>query len=69
MDASVPSSAYASALAPLIHDTLVFAAISYRLAQISYEETLPGVLKAAIFGKYLPKFTKGLLHDGQRYYL
>lgn len=69
IDANVPRSAYASVLAPLIHDTLVFAAISYRLGQNSYKETLPGVLKAAISGKYLPKFTKGLLHDGQRYYL
>lgn len=66
----IPNSAYAAILAPLIHDTLVFIAITWRLAHNAYIDiTLQEGLRVAVFGKYLPAFTKGLLLDGQRYYL
>ncbi|KAF8198097.1 hypothetical protein BJ912DRAFT_845793 [Pholiota molesta] len=72
-DADVPSSAYAAIIAPLVHDTLVFIAISWRLTQNAHLDSDRGKLsegfKVAIFGKYLPQFTRGLLLDGQRYYL
>lgn len=72
-DADVPSSAYAAIIAPLVHDTLVFIAISWRLTRNAHIDSDSGKLsegfKVAIFGKYLPQFTRGLLLDGQRYYL
>jgi hypothetical protein len=69
-DASVPSFAFAAIFAPLIHDTLVFFAITWRLAQNSHVNmTFKDGIKVALFGKYLPAFTRGMLIDGQRYYL
>lgn len=67
-DAFVPNTAYAAIIAPLVHDTLVFIAISWRLVQNAHVDTKEG-LKVAVWGKYLPHFTRGLLLDGQRYYL
>ena len=55
---------------PLINDTLVFLAISWRLSRISYDPyTLESGIRFLIFGDYLPVFSKGLLKDGQAYYL
>lgn len=68
-DASVPSAVYAAVVAPLVHDTLVFAAISWRLVSISHVQGFKDGWRVAAFGQYLPTFTKGLLLDGQRYYL
>ncbi|KAF9475472.1 hypothetical protein BDN70DRAFT_840892 [Pholiota conissans] len=69
-DADVPISAYAAIIAPLVHDTLVFMAISWRLVQNAHVQmNVKEGFKVAVFGEYLPKFTKGLLLDGQRYYL
>ncbi|KAF8199057.1 hypothetical protein BJ912DRAFT_950735, partial [Pholiota molesta] len=70
VDVDVPNSAYAGIFAPLIHDTMVFLAISWRLARNSHMEmNFQEGIKVAIFGRYLPTFTKSLLRDGQRYYL
>ena len=61
-----------SIIIPLINDTLVFLAISWRLSRISYD---PYTLKSAsgikffIFGDYLPEFSKAMFRDGQAYYL
>ncbi|TFK41526.1 hypothetical protein BDQ12DRAFT_764936 [Crucibulum laeve] len=53
-----------------IHDTLVFLAISWRLFSISHvENDARRGLKVIVFGRYLPAFSKALLHDGQVYYL
>lgn len=69
-DADVPNSSYAAIFAPLIHDTFVFIAISYRLTQNAHMDVdLKDGFKIAMFGKYLPTFTQSLLKDGQRYYL
>ena len=55
---------------PLINDTLVFLAISWRLYRNSYDPyTLNGGIRVLIFGDYLPVFSKVLLQDGQAYYL
>ena len=60
----------AGQIAPLVYDTLVFIAISWRLSRVAYEEMgIKGNLKAMIFGEGLPAFTKSLLVDGQLYYL
>ncbi|KJA24849.1 hypothetical protein HYPSUDRAFT_183143 [Hypholoma sublateritium FD-334 SS-4] len=70
VDEDVPNSAYAAIIAPLVHDTLVFIAISWRLVQNArVEGDFKENLQVAMFGKYLPAFSKGLLLDGQRYYL
>ena len=70
VDADVPNSSYAAIFAPLIHDTLVFVAISWRLTQNAHMElNFKEGFKIAAFGKYLPAFTQSLLKDGQRYYL
>ena len=70
VDEDVPNSAYAAIIAPLVHDTLVFIAISWRLVQNAHiEGDFKLNFQMAMFGKYLPAFSKGLLLDGQRYYL
>lgn len=59
-----------SGILPFIHDTFVFLAISYKLAQNAHNEsTLRTGLRAALFGEYLPAFSRSLLLDGQQYYL
>lgn len=68
-DNNVPSGAYAAVTAPLVHDTLVFAAISWRLLQNAHAQGFKEGWRVALFGQYLPTFTKGLLLDGQKYYL
>jgi hypothetical protein len=55
---------------PLINDTLVFLAITWRLSRLSYDPlSLHGGFRFMIFGDYLPVFSKVLLRDGQAYYL
>ena len=57
---------------PLINDTLVFLAITWRLSRNSYEPgpyTLKSGIRFLIFGDYLPVFSKALFRDGQAYYL
>ncbi|KAF9471757.1 hypothetical protein BDN70DRAFT_887762 [Pholiota conissans] len=70
IDADVPNAVYAAILSPLIHDTLVFIAITYRLVKNAHMEMgFKDGVAVAISGKYLPVFTRGLLKDGQKYYL
>ena len=70
IDADVPPVTYAGLLSPLIHDTLVFVAISWRLVTNAHREMgLKEGIQTALYGKYLPSFTRGLLKDGQKYYL
>jgi len=60
----------ATTIIPLVNDTLVFLAISWRLSLNShYPETLESGIRLLIFGDYLPAFSKALLQDGQAYYL
>jgi hypothetical protein len=62
--------AVAASIVPLINDTLIFLAISWRLSRISYDPlSLQGGFRFMIFGDYLPVFTRALLRDGQIYYL
>jgi hypothetical protein len=57
-------------ITPLINDTLVFLAITWRLSCNSYaRHTLKNGFKFLVFGDYLPVFSKVLLQDGQAYYL
>ena len=55
---------------PFVHDTIVFWATSWALSQNSYsDDSAKGRMEAMFLGKYLPTFSKCLLHDGQAYYL
>ncbi|KAF8198096.1 hypothetical protein BJ912DRAFT_1055748 [Pholiota molesta] len=49
-DADVPSSAYAAIIAPLVHDTLVFIAISWRLTQNAHIDSDGGKLSEGFKG-------------------
>ncbi|KDR72366.1 hypothetical protein GALMADRAFT_229145 [Galerina marginata CBS 339.88] len=60
----------AAAITPLVHDTLVFLAISWRLMMNSYIDiSLKGGVRTLFFGEYLPALSRALLQDGQVYYL
>ena len=55
---------------PLINDTLVFLAMTWRLSRNSYAcRTLEHDVRVFVFGDYLPMFSKAMLQDGQAYYL
>ncbi|PPQ70819.1 hypothetical protein CVT24_001036 [Panaeolus cyanescens] len=60
----------AAAIIPLVNDTLVFLAISWRLmtnTHVDYD--IRSGVKTLMFGEYLPAFSKTLFQDGQAYYL
>ena len=60
----------ATTIIPLINDTLVFMAITWRLSCNSYaRHTIKNGIRFLVFGDYLPVFSKALLQDGQAYYL
>lgn len=61
----------ASVLIPLVNDTLIFVATSFRLMQSGLPEDakIKDVLKAAVSGDGLTVFARGLFRDGQVYYL
>jgi len=57
-------------ISPFVHDTIVFFATSWALSKSSYpHDNAKGKLQAMFLGKYLPTFSKSILHDGQAYYL
>ncbi|KAF8808739.1 hypothetical protein BYT27DRAFT_7096258 [Phlegmacium glaucopus] len=62
--------AAAASVIPLINDTLVFLAMSWRLCRNSYAcRTFRHDFRIFFFGDYLPVFSKAMLQDGQAYYL
>ncbi|CAA7262449.1 unnamed protein product [Cyclocybe aegerita] len=71
--ANVPKYVGAAVIIPLINDTLVFLAISWQLMRgaprKARERTEKIRLWSALRGDYLPSFSRGLLQDGQVYYL
>ena len=72
LDSVVNPFVAAVTIIPLINDTVVFVAISWRLSRNSYDSssyTLNGGIRLLIFGDYLPVFSKVILQDGQAYYL
>ncbi|KAF9457887.1 hypothetical protein BDZ94DRAFT_161019 [Collybia nuda] len=56
-----------------VFDTCVFFAVTWRLSNIQLSVLnnggSPSKMRLDIFGKYLPAFTRALLHDGQEYYM
>jgi hypothetical protein len=61
--------ATAASIIPLINDTLVFLAISWRLSYDPLSRLGGFRFTGMIFGDYLPVFSQALLRDGQIYYL
>ena len=55
---------------PLVNDTLVFLAITWRLMGHAHADNSIGTgFRVFAFGKYMPTLSKALLQDGQVYYL
>lgn len=53
-----------------VHDTLVFLATSWAFLPISYGDIdITNGLKVLVTGRYLPAFSRSILHNGQAYYL
>jgi hypothetical protein len=70
IDGRVKSYVTIATILPVTNDTLVFLAITWRLYRNSYARpTLRHNLQVLIFGHYLPRFSRAMLHDGQAYYL
>ena len=60
----------ATTITPMINDTFVFLAISWRLFSNSYDPySLRSGIRVLVYGDYLPLFSKVLFRDGQAYYL
>ncbi|KAF8166292.1 hypothetical protein K438DRAFT_1984337 [Mycena galopus ATCC 62051] len=69
---TVSGKPYAGAIGitPLIHDTVVFLSISWRLLGNSSRGYGGRVnVRGFLTGEYLPRFSKAVLQDGQIYYL
>jgi hypothetical protein len=55
---------------PLFHETLVFIATAWAFQRNSYTDiNFTNGFKVMLMGKFLPAFSKSLLHDGQAFYL
>ncbi|KDR70732.1 hypothetical protein GALMADRAFT_127627 [Galerina marginata CBS 339.88] len=69
--ANVPSYLSASGAITLAFDTLVYLAISWKLTRDRYisQHRSTGGMLSLFSGQNLPMFSKGLLQDGQVYYL
>lgn len=67
----LPDYTVVASIIPFVYETIVFSAISMRLATVSMTEPSTGKewMKLALFGDYLPAFSKAMLQDGQLYYL
>ena len=63
-------SIWAAAIIPLIHDTLGFCAVTWRLTKNArIDPTFKTGFNVLVFGHYLPAFSRALLQDGQKYFL
>jgi len=70
INASLQDYVQAAAIIPLVNDTLVFLAISWRLVLNSHlDNTLKDGARMLFFGVHMPAFSRSLLQDGQVYYL
>ena len=60
----------AGAITPLINDSIIFFAISWRLGYNTWaRRTVKNGIRAMVFGEYLPAFSRSMLQDGQIYFL
>jgi hypothetical protein len=66
----IESFTMAIVFAPLVHDTLVCFATSWKFLYNSHEElNIKNGFKVMFLGRHLPVFSKSVLRDGQAYYL
>ncbi|KAF7289027.1 hypothetical protein HMN09_01350600 [Mycena chlorophos] len=65
INTGVKSYVGSTAITPLLHDTSIFLAISWRLYMNSHSRDV----RTFVTGKSLPSFSRALLKDGQLYYL
>jgi len=57
-------------IVPLVYDTLVLLAVAVGLAMNTHlEPTLKQGIRTAMYGDYLPAFSRAMLRDNQMYYL
>jgi hypothetical protein len=62
--------AIACIIVPLVNDTLVLLAVTVGLAMNTHPETtLKQGIRMAMYGDYVPAFSRALLRDNQMYYL
>jgi len=69
---ALPKYAIMVSVLPFVNDTLIFVAITMRLAgspDTSYTPRGGSWIRVVLFGEYLPHFSKAMLRDGQAYYL
>ena len=68
---NLPQYVVVASVLPLVNDTLVFVAITFRLAGTPNwnASTSQSWIKVVLLGEYLPNFSKAMLRDGQAYYL
>ena len=59
-----------SVIVPLINDTLVLLAVTAGLVMNTHlDPTLKQGIRMAMYGNYLPAFSRAMLRDNQMYYL
>ena len=57
-------------IVPVVNDTLVLLAVTVGLAMNTHlEPTLKQGIRTAMYGDYLPAFSRAMLRDNQMYYL
>lgn len=71
LSAGLASYTSAAVIIPVVNDTLVFLAISWRLMKNAYvdQTNIKRQVRTMVLGDYMPAFSRGLLKDGQAYYL
>jgi len=68
----LPKYAIVVSILPFVNDTLIFVAITMKLAGSQDTSCAPrrgSWIRVVLFGEYLPNFSKAMLRDGQVYYL
>ncbi len=66
----IPKYVGASAIVPLVNDTLLFLALAWRLQQSTYVESREERdFKAVVTGKHLTRLSRAIFQNGQAYFL
>ncbi|KAF5329597.1 hypothetical protein D9619_009380 [Psilocybe cf. subviscida] len=67
---ALPLYSTATAVVPLVNDSVLFGALALRMLRSSYQErTLKGDIRAMVFGDHIPLVSRALLQNGQAYFL
>ena len=66
----IPKYVGASAIVPLVNDTLLFLALAWRLQQSDYvENEEERNFKTVVTGKHLTRLSRAIFQNGQAYFL